>query len=175
MKEIEIELKLPYENYVYGLNNSNNQLDSSLSDDLPTEEYLNNENRSSSSIQKHQPHPPSAPISETSRRHRRRHQPVNEQDNNQQQKYSDNELDNPQIDSFNPNGSFRRKSIFKSFKSKKEKIPLPRPSSASFDRHPDEKQQQQQHRKNQRVSSGTLRPARVNNFIEFTSKRNTRT
>jgi hypothetical protein len=167
-------LKLPYDNYIHELNNNNNQLDSSLSDDLPNEEYINNDTKSSSSIQKHQPHPPSAPISETSRRHRRRHQPVNEQpppsqDNDQQQKYSENDLDSQQADSFNANGSFRRKSIFKSFKLKKEKIPLPRPSSASTDRHPDEKQQ---HRRNSRVASGTLRPARVNTFIQFTSKRN---
>jgi hypothetical protein len=76
---------------------------------------------------------------------------------NQQQHQSDNELDSPQMDRYSSNTPFRRKNIFQSLKFKKDKIPLPRPSSA----HGDEPDTEKQNRKNRRSVGGTLRPARV--------------
>jgi hypothetical protein len=174
VKEIEIELKLPNDDLINETLNTDNQLDSSLSEDSGNEEHSN--------IQKYEPHPPSTPISDASRRHR--HHQLNgqtqvfqssistdppippSQNRNQQQKHSDNELDSTQIDSYKSNLPFRRKNIFQSLKLKKEKIPLPRRASAGIDERIDEKQ----NRKNRRMTSGSLRPARVNililNFIQ---------
>ncbi len=67
-------------------------------------------------------------------------------------------MDNGSIDGLNYNVSSQRKNTLRSLKSKKEKVSLPRPSSASGNEHLDEKQ----HRKNRQAASGTLRPARVN-------------
>ena len=77
--------------------------------------------------------------------------------NRNKQQQSDNELDSPQIDAYGSNTSVRRKSIFQSLKLKKEKIPLPRPSSALGSERDNEKQ----NRKHRRSTGGTLRPARV--------------
>jgi len=148
VKEIEIELKLLNNFIINDMTNSNkDQCDSSISDE---EENISN--------QKYEPHPPSAPPLDSNRRHRRRQHQQQEQE--QDQKQCDTDIENCQQETFNPNGSFRRRSIFKSLKLKKDKIPLPRPSSACGNEPSDEKQ----HRKNQRNSSGTLRPSRVNHF-----------
>jgi hypothetical protein len=131
-------------------------------------------------MQRYEPRPPSAPITEGSRRHRRRQHQLNEQtqessnhalqlsksidtsmlqfkNQNQDQKYSENELDSPQIDPYNSNTSLRRKNFFQSFKFKKDKVPLPRSSSACGD--------EKQNQKNRRSAGGSLRPARVHIFI----------
>lgn len=154
VKEIEIQLILPENFLINEMTNSNkDQFDSSLSDDESKEDMISNKKR--------EPHPPSTPLADNNRRHRRRlqQQQIN-QDNVQQEKQFDTDVEYSQPETFNPNGSFRRRSIFKSIKLKKDKIPLPRPSSASGNEPSDEKQQ----RKNQRISSGTLRPSRVNHF-----------
>jgi hypothetical protein len=67
-------------------------------------------------------------------------------------------LNNPSTDGLNSNVSTQRKNILNSFKFKKNKVPLPRPSSAGRIDQLDEKQ----HRKNRQTTNGTLRPARVN-------------
>ncbi|CAF0904344.1 unnamed protein product, partial [Rotaria sordida] len=128
-------------------------------------------------VQRHEPYPPNVPISEDSRRHRRHR--LNEQtqqsskhvfqssnnmddsiihfnNRNQQNKYSENESNNSQINLYNSDISVRRKSIFHSLKLKKDKIPLSRPSSVDIGNVVDQKQ----NRKNRLLSSGTLRPAK---------------
>jgi hypothetical protein len=141
-----------------------------LSDDSSNEEQLNPR-------QKHEPHPPSTPISEDSRHHRRRrHQQLSEQTQESSQHvlspsksmdlsilHSKNELDSPQI-------SFHRKNIFQSLKLQKNKVPLPRPSNVDAAEHIDEKQR----RKNRRITNGSLRPARVNIFILLTPEINSK-
>jgi hypothetical protein len=52
-------------------------------------------------------------------------------------------------------------------KFKKDKVSLPRPSSARVIDHLDEKQQ---HRKNQQSTNGSMRPARVNIFFKYLEK-----
>lgn len=164
MKEIEIELKVPENPIFYEMTNSTNQLDSSLSDDPSKEDLVINNPSKQSSIQKHDPRPPSAPQSEANRHHHRRrhhhHQQSHEQNQeiiSQPHKPAESDLDGEPMD---PNASFRRKSLFKSLKLKKDKIPLPRPSSASGNEQLDERQAG----KNARIPSGTLRPSRVNHF-----------
>lgn len=113
-----------------------------MSDDSADEDYSNNENKFSSK-QKHEPHPP---IPEDSRRHRRHHPLLNEQ------------MDSPQIDS---NPSSPRKNMLQSLRLNKDKVSLPRPTSAFDNEHTNEKQ----HRKNRPISGGSLRPARVKSFF----------
>ncbi|CAF3990616.1 unnamed protein product [Rotaria magnacalcarata] len=72
VKEIEIELKFPNNYLINGISNTNNELDSSSSKDSSNEDYSNNEN-GGSFTQRHEPHPPNAPISEDSRRYHRHH------------------------------------------------------------------------------------------------------
>jgi hypothetical protein len=138
-----------------------------------------NENKSSG-LNKHQPRPPSAPMSEDSRRNRRIRRRINEQTQetsqpklqssisvdspgiylkNRQQQQSETEADSPQIDPYGSTTSLRRGSFFRSSKSKKDKITLPRPSSARGERD-DDKQQ----KKGRKSVSGSLRPARVRHF-----------
>ena len=108
-------------------------------------------------------------MSEKNRRFRR-HQQVNEQTDestNTPQKenrkqYSDNELDDPSTDGLDSNVKTRRRSIFGSIKFKKDKVPLPRPSSACGIDQLDEKQ----HRKSRQSTNGSIRPARVNIFFK---------
>jgi hypothetical protein len=155
-------------------------LESSPSDDSSNEDISDNENKLSGS-QRHQPHPPSAPISEDSRRRRRRHQPSNglTQESPQhvlqssksmdvsilhfknRRQQLDNEMDSPQADPYGSATSLRPSSFFQSLKPKRDKIPLPRPSSALGGVADDEKQQ----RKNRRSVGGTPRPARVSTFL----------
>lgn len=174
MKEIEIELKLLNEMISY----TDNQLDSSLSDDSSNENMSDNETKLSG-LQKHQPHPPSAPISEDSLRNRQRRRRINQQaqdspqpvlhssksmdgtilqskSRSRQQQQSESELDSPLADPYGSTSSLRRSGIFQSLKLKKDKIPLPRTSSARGRDTDDEKQQQRKSRR-----SFGLRPARV--------------
>jgi hypothetical protein len=163
-------------------------LDSSLSDDSSNENMSDIEKKLSG-LQIHQPHPPSAPISEDSLRNRQRRRRINQQTQDLSQpalhssksmdgtslqsksrsrQQSDNEMDSPQADPYGSTSSLRRSRIFQSLKSKKDKIPLPRPASARGTETDDEKQQQQQP-KYRKSNRGTLRPARVRiksmNFI----------
>ncbi len=179
MKEIEIELKLPIDNFSNEIINTDNQFDSTPSDDSSNEDMSDNENNKSAGLQRHQPHPPSVPISEDSRR-RRRHRPqINTQTqesiqhtlppsksmetsalyfkNPRQSQQSENEMDGSQGDPYDSTASRRRSGIFQSLKLKKNKIPLPRPSSARGEESNDERQQ----KKNRKIIGGTLRPARV--------------
>jgi hypothetical protein len=165
------------ENYLNEITNNDDQLNSSLSDNSSNEDMSDNENKSSG-LQRHQPHPPSAPISEDNRRNRRIRQRINEQtqeapqhklqssksidgtvahSKKRQQQQSENEMDSPQIDPYGSTTSLRRGSFFRSSKSKKDKITLPRPSSARGGEPDDEKQQ----KKGRRSVGGNLRPARV--------------
>ena len=81
-----------------------------------------------------------------------------------EQQQSESELDSPiTADPYGSTSSLRRSGIFQSLRSKKDKIPLPRPSSARGRETDDEKQQ----RKSRRSFRGSLRPARVR--IEFDS------
>ncbi|CAF2328547.1 unnamed protein product [Rotaria sp. Silwood2] len=177
VKEIEIELKPSNDYLMNEVFNINNQLESSSSDDSSDEEYSNNTNRSSA-IQQHEPHPSNVPISEDSRRYHH-HNHLNEQsqesskhvfqssknmndsiihfkNRNQQNKYTENEWNNSEIDFNNSNISSRRKSIFHSLKLRKDKISLSRPSSINISDDVDKKE----NRKNRRLPSGTLRPAK---------------
>ena len=144
-----------------------------------------------SGLHKHQPHPPSAPISEDSLRNRQRRRRINQQPQDspqptlhqsksmdatvlqsrprsrqQQHQQSESELDSPiTADPYGSTSSLRRSGIFQSLRSKKDKIPLPRPSSASArGRDTDDEKQQ---RKARRSFRGTLRPARVTKRIFF--------
>ena len=137
----------------------------------------NDKQISNSGLQKHQPHPPSAPISEDSLRNRQRRRRVNQltQESNppvlQSSKsmdatilhfknrppQSESEMDSPQIDPYGSTTSLRRSGIFQSLKMKKERLSLPRTSSARGRDTDDEKQQ----KKNRKSTGGTLRPARV--------------
>ena len=153
-----------------GLSLLNNPLDSSLSDDRSDEEQSSNENKLPAK-QKHEPRPPSAPPSEDNRRHRRRHRHQTVEEIEQSSKNTDSSS-HPPIDPLNSHNSRRRNNIFQSFKSKKEKIPLPRPSSACMERS-DEKPDR---KRRPSTSLGKLRPARVNilderidNMISFFS------
>ena len=153
----------------YEMSNTDNQLESSPSDDSSNEDTSDNEMKVSG-FQKHQPHPPSAPISEDSlrNRHRRRrvNQPIPLQSSismdasvpptksrpSLQRQQSENE-----IDPYGSTTSLRRSGIFRFGKSKKEKLALPRPSSARGRETDDEKPQP----KARKSIGGTLRPARV--------------
>lgn len=161
---------------VYEISNTDNQPESSPSDDSSNEDTSDNEIKGTG-VQKHQPHPPSAPISEDSlrNRHRRRrvNQPSQESPPNPlqtsismdasvpptksrlslQRQQSENE-----IDPYGSTTSLRRSGIFRFGKSKKEKFTLPRPSSARGRETDDEKPQP----KARKSTGGTLRPARVN-------------
>lgn len=172
-------MKLSNDNLTNEISHTDNQFDSSQSDDSSNEEQFTTENKSSF-IQRHEPRPPSAPMSEDSRRRRRRRRHhLNEQTHesskhtlqlsksidtsilhyqNQGEKYSENEFDSPQIDPYSSNTSLRRKNFFQSLKLRKDKVPLPRSSSACAG---DEKQ----NKKNRQSTGGALRPARVNIFI----------
>ncbi len=171
-------MKLSNDNLTNEISHTDNQFDSSQSDDSSNEEQFTTENKSSF-IQKHEPRPPSAPMSEDSRRRRRRRHHLNEQTHesskhtlqlsksidtsilhyqNQGEKYSENEFDSQQIDPYSSNTSLRRKNFFQSLKLRKDKVPLPRSSSACAG---DEKQ----NKKNRQSTGGALRPARVNIFI----------
>ncbi|CAF1086039.1 unnamed protein product [Rotaria sordida] len=175
-KEVEIELKSSIDNFFNGISITDNHLDSSLSDDSSNEDMSDNENKPSS-LQRHEPRPPSAPISEDSRRHRRLHHRINEQtpessqygrqssktidsssvrSKNRHQQQSENDTDSPQVDPYGSTTSLRRSGIFQSLKLKKDKIRLPRPSSARGGEPDDEKQQ----KKSRKSLGGTLRPAR---------------
>ena len=83
---------------------------------------------------------------------------LHSQNQNQEEKYSENDFDSPQIDPYSSNTSLGRKSFFQSLKLRKDKVPLPRSSSACGG---DEKQ----NKKNRQSPGGVLRPARVNIFI----------
>ncbi|CAF3109817.1 unnamed protein product [Rotaria sp. Silwood2] len=175
-KEVEIELKSSIDNFFNEISNTDNHLDSSLSDDSSNEDMSDNENKPSG-LQRHEPRPPSAPMSEDTRRHRRRHHRISEQipessqygpqlsknmdssavrSKNRQQQQSENDTDSPQIDPYGSTTSLRRSGIFQSLKLKKDKIRLPRPSSARGGEPDDEKQQ----KKSRKSTGGTLRPAR---------------
>ena len=156
MKEIEIELKLPHSDLINDMATMNNQVDSSLSDDQSDDEQLNDENKASAK-QNYEPRPPSGQMSEDSRRRRRRH---HHQQSIEQTEQSSKTTDPTTVeDQSNSTSSGRRGSIFRSFKSKKEKIPLPRPSSACDSARPDEKQDR---KRRPSTSIGKLRPGRVN-------------
>ncbi|CAF3715851.1 unnamed protein product [Rotaria sp. Silwood1] len=178
-KEVEIELKSSIDNFFNEISNTDNHLNSSLSDDSSNEDMSDNESKPSS-LQRHEPRPPSAPISEHSRRHRRPHHRISEQisefsqygpqssktmdssssirsKKNQQQ--SENDTDSPHIDPYGSTTSLRRSGIFQSLKFKKDKIRLPRPFNEREDPN-DEKQQ----KKNRKSTGGTLRPARVSHM-----------
>ncbi|CAF2033761.1 unnamed protein product [Rotaria magnacalcarata] len=169
-KEVEIELKSSLDNNCNELSNTDNQLDSSLSDDSSNGDMSENEKKQSS-LKRHEPRPPSAPISEDSRRHRRRRYhrtseqaPDSSQNMIQSSHYSKNHhkqqegngTDNPQIDPYGSTTSLRRSGIFQSLKLKADKLRLPRPSSARGEEPDDERQQKQ----NRKSTGGTLRPAR---------------
>lgn len=178
MKEVEIELKSSIDNFFNELCNTDNQFDSSLSDNSSNENMSDNENPVSS-LKKIEPRPPTAPIPEDSRRHRRRHHRISEQtselsqhglqsantmDNSSSQtknrrkhQQQENETDNIQTDPYGSTHSLRRSGIFQTLKLKADKIRLPRPSSARGGDPDDEKQQ----KKNRKSASGALRPARV--------------
>ena len=124
----------------------------------------------SSGLNKHQPRPPSAPMSEDSRRNRRIRRRINEQtqETSQPKLLSSISVDSPGLyfknrqqqqsenDPYGSTTSLRRGSFFRSSKSKKDKIPLPRPSSAQGIRD-DDKQQ----KKGRKSVSRSLRPARI--------------
>jgi hypothetical protein len=171
VKEVEIELKYPFDQFFNEISNTDNQFDSSPSDDSSNEDMSDNENKISG-LQKHQPHPPSAPISEDSLRNRQRRRRINQPTYESspptplqhsksvdpsvlhfkaRQQQSENE-----IDPYGSTTSLRRSGIFRLSKSKKDKIPLPRPSSARGRETDDEKQ-----KKSRRSAAGNLRPARV--------------
>ncbi|UJR13625.1 hypothetical protein I4U23_000638 [Adineta vaga] len=172
-KEIEIEVKFLNDNYNNEIINADNPYDSTPSDNSSNEDMSDNENKPNH-LQRHQPHPPSEPISDDIRRRRRRaHQHIQESTpatlqasngvdtsalyfKNRQSQQSESEMDSPQIDQYNSTTTRRRSGIFQSLKLKKNKIPLPRPSSAQKDEHDNDKQQ----RKNHKTNGGTLRPAR---------------
>lgn len=149
VKEIEIELKLPNIDLTNDIMTLDTQLDSSLSDDRSDDEPLNNENKTSAK-QNYEPRPPSGQMPEDNRRRRRRQQ--------QQQSIEQTEESSKTTDPSNSTSSGRRGSIFRSFKSKKDKIPLSRPSSACASERPDEKQDR---KRRPSTSSGKLRPGRV--------------
>jgi hypothetical protein len=163
------------------ISNTDNQLDSSPSDDSSNEDMSDNDNHLSG-LRKHQPHPPSAPISEDSLRNRHRRRRINQQTQESSphifhssksmdtsvrsfkshRQQSESEMDSPQPDLYGSTTSLRRSGIFKSLKSKKEKISLPRPSSARARETDEEKPP----RKNRKSTGGNLRPARVRiNFL----------
>jgi hypothetical protein len=129
-----------------------------LSDDSSNEEHSNNETKLSS-IEKHQPHPPSVPILEDNRRSRRHDQHFNNQ--YQQQKHSENESDSKKIDSYNSNIPHYRKNSFQLLRIKKDKIPLPRPSSSCWEEHINENQYQT----NRPVTAEPRGSTKVNIFI----------
>jgi hypothetical protein len=183
VKEIEIELKSPNDNFSNEID-TDNQLDSSPSDDSSNENMSDTENNKTSGLKKHQPHPPSAPISEDSLRNRHRRRRINQQtqesssptlyssksmdasilqSKTRSQQQSESEIDSPQIDPYGSTTSLRRTGIFRSLKLKKDKIPLPRPSSAQGRETDDEKQQ----KKTRKSFRGTLRPARVKKIDQF--------
>lgn len=169
---------MPLDKFFNEISNTDNQFDSSPSDDSSNEDMSDNDIKTSG-LQKHQPHPPSAPISEDSLRNRQRRRRINQQTqeysppilqqsrsidassilhfkpNSHQQ--SENEMDSPQIDPYGLTTSLRRSGIFRSSKSKRDKISLPRTGSARGRDTDDEKQM----KKNRRSAGGTLRPARV--------------
>ena len=136
-----------------------------------------NENKSSG-LQKHQPHPPSAPISDDIRLNRQRRRRIKQESSppilqqsisvdtprkhsKSRPPQSESELDNTQIDPYGSTTSLRRSGIFPSFRSKKEGINLPRTSSARGRETDEEKQI----KKNRRSAGGTtLRPARVKKY-----------
>ncbi|CAF1000555.1 unnamed protein product [Adineta steineri] len=178
VKEIEIELKLPIDNYNNEIINPDNRYDSTPSDNSSNEDISDNENKASGS-QRYQPHPPSMPIPEDSRRHRRHHAQINKptqesvqhvlqtsksvdpsmfnsKNRQLQQQQSESEMDNSQLEPYGSTKIRRRSGIFQSLKLKKNKIPLPRPSSAQREDPSDDKQQN----KNRKTTGGTLRPAR---------------
>ncbi|CAF1157119.1 unnamed protein product [Adineta ricciae] len=177
VKEVEIELKFINDIYNNDMRNTDNPYDSTPSDNSSNEDTSDNENKLNH-LQRHKPHPPSEPISDDIRRRRRRgHQQLNQQSHeptrhdlqastsvdasvlhfrNRQFQQSESEMDSPQIDQYDSTKTRRRSGIFQSLKLKKNKIPLPRPSSAQREETDDDKQQ----RKNRKTTGGTLRPAR---------------
>ena len=182
-KEIEIELKTMLDPSLNELSNADNLPESSPSDDSSNEDTSDNDTPVSGG-QKHQPHPPSAPISEDSLRNRHRRRRVNQltQESSPyplqssismdasvpptksrrslQQQQSENEMDSPQVDTYGSTTSLRRSGIFRFSKSKKEKFSLPRPLSARGKETDEEKPQP----KTRKSIGGTLRPARVITF-----------
>lgn len=177
MKEIEIELKFAADEYNNGIRNTDNADDSSPSDNSSGEDMSDNENKPTGS-ERYQPHPPSAPIPDNARRHRRHHLQVSKQSqeptpplqssmsidsstlrsrNRHAQQQSESEADSPQADAYNATPTRRRSGIFQSLKLKKNKVPLPRPTSARKEGQDDERQQE----KTRKSTSGTLKPARV--------------
>lgn len=175
MKELEIELKIPADLMCENLETADNPFDSSSSDHLSGDEDDLSDNEDPSSLpQRHKPHPPSAPISEDSRRHRRRHHRISEPEQDAsphalrafksvdgstkiRQPQSENEMDSPPVNQYGSNSSLRRSGIFQSLRAKVEKINLPRPFSGRGKETDEEKQS----KKLQRAPSTTLRPARV--------------
>ena len=173
MKEVEIELKIPTDLMCENLETAENPLDSSSSDQLSDGEMSDNDDPSALP-QRHKPHPPSAPISEESRRHRRRHHRISEPEQEPspqilrtfksvdssvkgRQPQSENEMDSPPANQYGSSSSLRRSGIFQSLRAKAEKINLPRPFSGRGKETDEEKQS----KKLQRTPSTTLRPARV--------------
>lgn len=132
-----------------------------------------------SGFQKHQPHPPSAPISEDSLRNRQRRRRLNQQTQESSpyilhssksmdstmlqsrprtsQQQSESEMGSPQVDPYGSTHSLRRSGIFQSLKLRRSKILLPRASSVRGRETNDEKQQ----RNSRKSTGGTLRPASV--------------
>lgn len=164
VKEVEITLKT--------VNDSITNGESTNSDDSSNDDLSDAENRSSVH-RTHQPHPPSAPISEDSRRHRRPHHRISDQTpttpmtpstSKSRPSQSETDVESPTIDPLGSTTSLRRSGFFQNFKSKKEKLSLPRPFSSRTKDLDDEKSK----KKLQRTpSKSSLRPSRVkiNRFV----------
>ena len=167
--------------------NSDNRADSSLSDDSPNEDMSDNDHKLAG-LQRYQPRPPSAPMSEDSRQNRRRHHRISKQTQEtsqsefqsskntnkpnihskyRQQRQLESEMDSSQIDPYGSTTSLRQSGTSQLSKAKTDKISLPRPSSALGKELDDDKQ----HKKRRNSMLKTVRPARVShtkikNYIE---------
>ncbi|CAF0791783.1 unnamed protein product [Adineta steineri] len=154
VKEIEIELKVTNNNSIYSkIFNTNNQLES----DSSNEEHSDHENKSSS-IQKHDSHPPNVSMSNDNRHHhyhsnKQTQESFNSMRLSNNSNHQENEDDNSQIDSSNSKVQLRRRNIFQSLKLKKDKVSLSRSSSAYGSQYIPKKE-------NQQSSDKTLRPAK---------------
>lgn len=148
-------------------NNTDNQSQSSPSDDSSNENMSDNESVVSS-YPKHQPRPPSAPMSEDTLRNRQRRRRINQPAQEpvlQPSKSMDATIlhfkPKPQTETssemYGSTTSLRRSGIFQSMKNRKDKFKLPRTLSARARDTDDEKQTS----KSQKSTGTNLRPARV--------------
>ena len=167
VKEIEIELKSIDNFFSQISNNTDNQSQSSPSDDSSNENMSDNESVFPNTG-KHQPRPPSAPMSEDTLRNPQRRRRINQTTQEhvlQPSKSMDATIlhfkAKPQTETtseiYGSTSSLRRSGLLQSIKNQKNKFRLPRALSARGRETDEEKQA----RKSQKSSGTSLRPARV--------------